>query len=231
MPIKLEYIYKCYLIILTSFLFVNENMAQHNNQERLYYFGQKQFNDQSKLGFGSGWHTMPADNWNRLELRTTHFYTVNHWLQFAYGQRSNFAFEDGELSNYELRPFQTVNLFQDAFSDSKITHRFMLEERIFFNTNQENNVHGRLRYRLELVKPIAKVESLYFRPMTEIFYSMEGENSSSFSQWKNTFALGYSIHNNVKIEARYEYMLLNKNLTTPDIENLNGYRVQFVHYF
>jgi len=205
--------------------------AQHNHQERLYYFGQHSLNERSKLSFGAGWHTMPADAWNRIELRTTHFYTINQWLMLAYGQRSNFAFEDGYLLSYELRPFQAVNFFHDVSRYSKITHRIMFEERFLFNKNQENIFYGRIRYRMELKKPVINIESLYVRPMTEIFYSLEGTNKNSITQWKNTMALGYSIQNNIKVEARYEYMLLNKNNFAPDFENLNGYRIQFIHTF
>ncbi len=224
------YIIRLHFALLIVMLSGGKGIAQHNHQERLYYFGSKSLNEQSKLSFGSGWHAMPADQWNRLELRTTYFYTIKPWLQVGYGQRSNFAFEEGTLSNYELRPFQTVNFYQNVFANSKITHRFMLEERIIFNKNDENNFQGRLRYRLELKKPIVGVESLYFRPMTELFYSVEG-NNNTFTQWKNTIAFGYSLQRNIKIEARYEYMVLNKGDVTPDFENLNGYRIQLIHYF
>lgn len=226
----LQHIIQRIVVLVIVLLTAPEIRAQHNHQERLYYFGQYRLNEQSKLSFGTGWHTMPADQWNRVELRTTHFYTINSWLQIAYGQRSNLAFEQGDLSSYELRPFQTVNLFHKAFYDSRITHRFMLEERIFFNKKQENSFHSRLRYRFEFVKPVAAVKSLYVRPMTELFYSIEGPGGA-LTQLKNTMALGYTVHANLKIEARYEYMLVNKGDVTPIIDNLNGYRIQFTHYF
>jgi len=205
--------------------------AQSAVQGRIYYFGQSALGENDKLSLGAGWHSTPADHWNRFELRSTYFYTANNWLKLAYGQRSNFAFSHGDFTNYEFRPFQSAYLYHPGLTDSQLTHRFMVEQRAFFNNDLNNQFSARLRYRFELNKPIGSINSFYVRPMSELFYTIDRDQVNSFSQWKSTLAIGYSMIDYLKVEFRYEYVLNKVIDEVADLSNRNGFRLQFIHSF
>ncbi len=232
MLFKLRHYNRFAFILLMILLSGTGVFAQHqtDHQGLLYYFGQKNFNERSRLSLTGGWVTMPADKWNQIELRSAHFYSLKPWLTLTYGQRSYFTFNEGSFVDYELRPIQAVNLNHRIFSKPKVTHRFMVEERFVFIKNYDNKFRARLRYRIDFNQPLGFIESLYIRPMSELFYTLNNGSASNFTHWKNSLALGYSILDNLKIEARYEYTLLNFNVDI-GFDRLSGYRLQFVHSF
>ncbi|WP_282038428.1 DUF2490 domain-containing protein [Saccharicrinis aurantiacus] len=215
-------------ILLTISLFVVQAInAQISNQGRLYYFGQTTLNNQSKLSIASGWHTQPKDLWNRLEFRTTYFHRMNHWFRIGLGQRSNFAIQEGSLLHYELRPFQSLLFDHNLSTNTLLTHRFMFEQRIFFNPNIDNEFNTRLRYRIELKQSLPTPNRLYLRPMSEFFYG-KNDVTKELLQWKNTLAIGHTLSPTMIIEYRYEYVIV-KNNNSPN--HFNGFRIQLIQYF
>ncbi len=201
--------------------------AQLSNQGRLYYFAQTPIDGLGKVSVGAGWHTQPNDAWNRIEIRSTYFHSVNSWFRVALGQRSNIAIEEGSLLNYELRPFQSILLNNHIGPTAALTHRLMFEQRIFFIPDLENTMNTRLRYRLELKKHMHTDNKLYLRPMSELYYG-SNDATKELMQWKTTLATGHSLNHNITIEYRYEYVML-RHLNA--LNHFHGFRVQLVQYF
>ncbi len=205
--------------------------AQAVYQGRFYVFGQLPSEGKTRQVVGVGGHYTPANDWSRLELRYTRFKEVKPWFEYALGQRSNFAFKNKDLISYELRPFQAAYLYLPEYSSVKVTHRFMLEERMFFNSNYSNQFTTRFRYRLELKVNLSSENNIYMRPMSEAFFAINDHEGRAVSQWKNTLAVGGDLSESVKMEFRYEYALSSHDNSKYLDAELNGLRLQVVYRF
>jgi len=221
---------KAYCVVFVLLPNVHILNGQNNNQYRLYYFGNTAVSN-NHFSFSTGIHSMPQDDWQRVELRTGNSFSLASNINLGLGQRSNMTFVDHQLTSYEFRPFQKLSIQQFPHQALLLSHRFMLEERFFINQFENNNFHARMRYRIEGNLNIKYSSNYYIRPMSELFYSFANDINSRFSQWKNTLAFGYMLNPKASIEFRYEYVLNRNESTTFETDSLNGFRIQFVQTF
>ncbi|BDD06503.1 DUF2490 domain-containing protein [Aureibacter tunicatorum] len=223
--------FKICLIVIALLSAHQKSIAQNGNQHCLYYFGSFPSLEKIKFSFGTGLHYVPNDEWKRLELRTTHDIPITTQLKFGFGQRSLFTHESGMFSHYELRPFQKITFNHNIGWRSKFTHRLMLEERVFFQIGTKNTFHGRIRYRLESNINITNTEKFYIRPMSEIFYSFAHKNNKYWSRWKNTFAFGTYLQNNIILDFRFENVYDSDELILTTNRPIKGFRLQMLQRF
>ncbi|MDR6241767.1 DUF2490 domain-containing protein [Aureibacter tunicatorum] len=231
LKIKIKLSFRFYLAFL-SVVFIHQNgVSQIKNQYRLYYFGDFPAQKKSSFSFGSGVHSMPSDQWLRMEMRTMHEFSLTSNLKFGLGQRSNFSRQEGGFKRYELRPFQNLTYTQNLGDGWKFIHRLMMEERAFIDKGEENTLHGRLRYRLDANISLSSMKKFYLRPMSEMFFTFADNRCHYWSQWKNTLAFGTSLCDNIMLECRYEYMLNSDESLVALDQPLQGFRLQLVQRF
>lgn len=213
-PLKMNF--KIPFLFLLLFTFTNNSKAQVDDDKTgawYMYFWNTSFKE-SNFGLQGD---VQYRNWNlggdleQLLLRGGLTYTpenTNVKFTLGYGHITSGAYGDSNETSTESRVYQEALLPQNVGSRFYLTHRFRYEQRWVEGQDFRTRYRYNLFLNIPLNQPDLSQNSIYLALYNELFINGErsignGNRVDFFDRNRFYSALGYSLRDNLKLQAGY----------------------------
>ena len=194
------------LISLMLFLFFPCNVdvygqSQENvvNQQ-LWFDIFPHFSVNEKLEYygDAGYRTIVNDSWSRIHLRPSLRYSLKRSWEIQGGLGFFYTFDSSDTNQFELRPWQGIQLNWPKTVHLSVKHLVRIEERLSYTTNNwESSFDLRFRYKLSgKVVPCANcgLQNIFIPFYGELFLPVSDDIVESYRhKGRAGIGLGYNL--------------------------------------
>lgn len=164
--------------------------------EKLEYYGD------------AGYRTIVNDSWSRIHLRPSLRYSLKRSWEIQGGLGFFYTFDSSDTNQFELRPWQGIQLNWPKTAHISIKHLVRIEERLSYTTNNwESSFDLRFRYKLS-----GKVVPCTSCGLQNIFIPFYGEmflpvNDNIVEFYRNRGRAGIGLGYNASKDWRFSLIM------------------------
>ncbi len=177
-----------------------------NHQIWIDFYPHYYFNKKLEYYGDAGYRTIISErNWSRLYVRPSIKYHLNKTWELHAGIGFFYMFYKYDIDQFEIRPWQGVQLNWPKWDKIGFKNLLRLEERILFLTNNwSSDLEFRMRYKLSGKYDFNK--KLYMSLYGEYFLPLKGEVKELYrNKGRAGIGLGYKPTNNWQVEFVFNW--------------------------